>query len=138
MKIQTESLGYVALDIDNKDTVERTLFPEKNEESAMSVSKSKRLSHTATTVTTDKERSSSNNGSLVQTTISTLFKKAEEKVRSYNLFGRLSTKWLTLFHFSSSKTVFIVKGTEGFLICFEKVLLGSLSLSLSVARVGAF
>jgi hypothetical protein len=48
----------------------------------MSVSKSKRLSHTATTVTTDKERSSSHNGSLVQTTISTLFKKVEEKVRS--------------------------------------------------------
>ncbi|KAE8099917.1 hypothetical protein FH972_017861 [Carpinus fangiana] len=72
-------LGYVALDNDNKDAVERTLFPEKNEESAMSVSKSKRLSHTATAVTTDKERSSSNNGSLVQATISTLFKKAEEK-----------------------------------------------------------
>ncbi|XP_059453019.1 DNA-binding protein RHL1 [Corylus avellana] len=76
---KTESLGYVALDIDNKDAVERTLFPEKNEESATSVSRSRRLSHTATTVATDKERSSSNNGSLVQTTISTLFKKAEEK-----------------------------------------------------------
>ncbi|XP_062158328.1 DNA-binding protein RHL1 isoform X2 [Alnus glutinosa] len=76
---KTESLGYVALDIDNKDAVVRTLFPEKNEEPAMSVSKSKRLSHTATTVTTDKERSSSHNGSLVQTTISTLFKKVEEK-----------------------------------------------------------
>lgn len=58
----------------------------------MSVSKSKRLSHTATTVTTDKERSSSNKGSLVQTTISTLFKKVEEKVRSCNLFGRLRVR----------------------------------------------
>lgn len=49
----------------------------------MSVSKSKRLSRNATTATTSTERSGSNHGSLVQATISTLFKKVEE-VRSYD------------------------------------------------------
>jgi hypothetical protein len=46
------------------------------------VSKLKRLS--ATTATTSKERSCSNHGSLVQATISTLFKKAEEEKASRN------------------------------------------------------
>ncbi|KAF3976267.1 hypothetical protein CMV_000541 [Castanea mollissima] len=75
----TENLCSVNLDIDNKGAVERGQFPEQNKLSAMSVSKSKRLSRNATTATASKERSGSNHGSLVQATISTLFKKVEEK-----------------------------------------------------------
>lgn len=82
MQVQTENLCSVNLDVDNKGAVERGQFPEQNK-SAMSVSKSKRLSRNATTATTSKERSGSNHGSLVQATISTLFKKVEE-VRSYD------------------------------------------------------
>lgn len=74
---KTENLCSVNLDIDNKGAVERGQFPEQN--NAMSVSKSKRLSRNATTATTSKEGSGSNHGSLVQATISTLFKKVEEK-----------------------------------------------------------
>jgi len=81
LQVQTENLCSVNLDIDNKDAVERGQFPEQN--NAMSVSKSKRLSRNATTATTSKEGSGSNHGSLVQATISTLFKKVEE-VRSYD------------------------------------------------------
>lgn len=83
MQVQTENLCSVNLDIDNKGAVERGQFPEQNKGSAMSVSKSKRLSRNATTATTSTERSGSNHGSLVQATISTLFKKVEE-VRSYD------------------------------------------------------
>ncbi|XP_050255466.1 DNA-binding protein RHL1 isoform X2 [Quercus robur] len=74
---KTENLCSVNLDIDNKGAVERGQFPEQN--NAMSVSKSKRLPRNATTATTSKEGSGSNHGSLVQATISTLFKKVEEK-----------------------------------------------------------
>lgn len=80
---QNGNLGSVAHDIDNKDAIERTQFPVQNEESAMSVSKLKGLSHTDTAGSTSKKMLHSNHGSLVQATISTLFKKAEEKVRSY-------------------------------------------------------
>ncbi|KAL4632906.1 hypothetical protein ACB092_04G084700 [Castanea dentata] len=76
---KTENLCSVNLDIDNKGAVERGQFPEQNKLSAMSVSKSKRLSRNATTATASKERSGSNHGSLVQATISTLFKKVDEK-----------------------------------------------------------
>lgn len=52
----------------------------------MSEAKSKKQSHSAFSVTTSKEDSHSNHGSLVQATISTLFKKVEMKVRSYSFY----------------------------------------------------
>lgn len=54
---------------------------EQNQESTVSEAKSKKQSHSAF-----KEDSHSNPGPLVQATISTLFKKAEKKVRSCHFY----------------------------------------------------
>lgn len=67
IKIQTDDLDP-SHDIDNADAV-------------MHTSKSQ-IQQSATSVTKSKDISKSNKSSLVQATISTLFKKVEEKVKS--------------------------------------------------------
>lgn len=49
-----------------------------------SVTRSRKASKSTLTATKSKENSNTNHGSLVQATISTLFKKAEEKVWKNN------------------------------------------------------
>ncbi|GFS40649.1 root hair initiation protein root hairless 1 [Actinidia rufa] len=70
--IQTENSCPVVFDIDNNDA-------------ALSTRPSRQDQQPATSVTNQKELSHCNHISLVQTTISTLFKKVEEKVKSCNL-----------------------------------------------------
>lgn len=63
--------------------------PKQNEDSSLSEAKSKKESHSAFAGTTSKEDSHSNHGSLIQTTISTLFKKVEKKVTLFFVFFTL-------------------------------------------------
>lgn len=60
--------------------------PKQNEDSSLSEAKSEKESHSALAGTTSKEDSHSNHGSLIQTTISTLFKKVEKKVSFFFFF----------------------------------------------------
>lgn len=76
--IQKKGPCSVVVDIDNEDATQGDLLPKENKERA-SGSKSKKVSQFAS-VTASNEVVSSNRGSLVQPTISTLFKKVEEKV----------------------------------------------------------
>lgn len=64
---ETENSCHVVLDLDKEDAETDAPVPKKRKQSAKSASKTKELDH-------------SNQGSLVQTTISSLFKKAGEKV----------------------------------------------------------
>ncbi|KAG2664233.1 hypothetical protein I3760_16G071400 [Carya illinoinensis] len=81
---KTENLSNVNIDIDYKDAVEKTQIPEQDEGSFVLASKLKRQSHTATPGTESKGMSDTSHGSLVQATISTLFKKVEGKVAPRN------------------------------------------------------
>lgn len=81
---KTENLSNVNIDIDYKDAVERTQIPEQDEGDVVLVSKLKRQSHTATPGTESKGMSHTSDGSLVQATISTLFKKVEGKIAPRN------------------------------------------------------
>ncbi|KAF7813433.1 DNA-binding protein RHL1 isoform X2 [Senna tora] len=72
-----ENQSTEVVDDDNKDAVEEIQLPKENKMFA-SGSLSKKTSQFAST-TESKEVSTSNRGSLVQATISTLFKKVEEK-----------------------------------------------------------
>ncbi|KAJ4828754.1 hypothetical protein Tsubulata_035408, partial [Turnera subulata] len=62
------------LDIDTEDAIQ-------GNSSAVSVTKAKKLSESAVSVETSVENSRSNRGSLVQSTISTLFKKVQDKLK---------------------------------------------------------
>ncbi|KAM1186964.1 hypothetical protein ACFX13_016292 [Malus domestica] len=77
--IQTDNLSFGDADIDNEDRMKGAQTPKQNEDSSLSEAKSKKESHSAFAGTTSKEDSHSNHGSLIQTTISTLFKKVEKK-----------------------------------------------------------
>lgn len=77
-RIQKKIPCSVVVDIDNEDASEGAQLPKENKECA-SGSKSKKVSQFAS-ATASKEVVSSNRASLVQATISTLFKKVEEKV----------------------------------------------------------
>ncbi|KAK6232443.1 hypothetical protein SCA6_002516 [Theobroma cacao] len=61
------------------DAAEDSQIPEQIQTSLTSVSKSRKISKSTVTVTKSKENSKANRGSLVQPTISTLFKKVGEK-----------------------------------------------------------
>ncbi|RXH77139.1 hypothetical protein DVH24_023413 [Malus domestica] len=75
----TDNLSFGDADIDNEDRMKGAQTPKQNEDSSLSEAKSKKESHSAFAGTTSKEDSHSNHGSLIQTTISTLFKKVEKK-----------------------------------------------------------
>ncbi|CAB4311915.1 unnamed protein product [Prunus armeniaca] len=77
--IQTENLSFGDVDIDNEDSVKGAQIPKQNQESSVSEAKSKKQSHSAFAVTTSVEDSHRNHSSLIQATISTLFKKVEKK-----------------------------------------------------------
>ncbi|XP_021281922.1 DNA-binding protein RHL1 [Herrania umbratica] len=62
------------------DSAEDSQISEQIQTSLTSASKSRKISKSTVTVTKSKENSKANRGSLVQPTISTLFKKVEEKV----------------------------------------------------------
>ena len=72
-KIQNETSCPVVFDIDNEDDAEA-----HNETS-------EQVKQSAISATNSKEPSRNKQSSLVQATISTLFKKVEEKVRSCSL-----------------------------------------------------
>ncbi|KAL6281793.1 hypothetical protein ACE6H2_018674 [Prunus campanulata] len=67
------------VDIDNEDSVKGAQIPKQNQESPVSEAKSKKHSHSTFAVTTSVEDSHRNHSSLIQATISTLFKKVEKK-----------------------------------------------------------
>ena len=67
------------MNIVNEDAVKGAV---QNPESSLSEAKSKKQTHSAFSATIS-EDSHSNHGPLVQATISTLFKKAEKKVRYF-------------------------------------------------------
>lgn len=79
--IQEKDSCSVVVDIDNEDAAQEAL-PGENKECASGL-KSKKVSHVASAAASNGVLSS-NRGSLVQATISTLFKKVEEKVRIWN------------------------------------------------------
>ena len=62
------------------DATEDNQVSKQIQTSLTSVIKSRKASHSTVTVTKSKENSNIDCGSLVQATISTLFKKMEEKV----------------------------------------------------------
>ncbi|CAL2262573.1 unnamed protein product [Prunus armeniaca] len=76
---KTENLSFGDVDIDNEDSVKGAQIPKQNQESSVSEAKSKKQSHSAFAVTTSVEDSHRNHSSLIQATISTLFKKVEKK-----------------------------------------------------------
>lgn len=74
-----ENVCPAVFDIDSEDAIEGTQSPIQNRQSAPSETQSKKQSSISSKKKKSREDSSSNHGSLVQTTISTLFKKVEEK-----------------------------------------------------------
>ncbi|KAI4347366.1 hypothetical protein L6164_008182 [Bauhinia variegata] len=88
--VQKENPNSVVVDIDSEDAVESTqLSTEKKKSTPMS--KSKKMSQFAS-ATVSKEVSSSKRSSLVQSTLSTLFKKVEEKKSPRNAKKSPSSK----------------------------------------------
>ncbi|WRX24238.1 hypothetical protein QQP08_016725 [Theobroma cacao] len=75
-KLRTISSASLVL---KSDAAEDSQIPEQIQTSLTSVSKSRKISKSTVTVTKSKENSKANRGSLVQPTISTLFKKVGEK-----------------------------------------------------------
>ncbi|EXC07785.1 hypothetical protein L484_002488 [Morus notabilis] len=75
----TGNILITFFDIDSDDAIEGTQSPIQNRQSASSETESKKQSSISIKKNKSREDSSSNHGSLVQTTISTLFKKVEEK-----------------------------------------------------------
>lgn len=74
-----ENVGSAVFDVDGDDAVEVTHSPKQNQKFALFGTQSRKQSSVSVKMNKSREDSSSNNGSLVQTTISTLFKKVEEK-----------------------------------------------------------
>lgn len=66
----------IILDIESESSREGNHLSEKIQ---ASITKSKKLSESAASVTIPKENLNNSHGSLVQSTISTLFKKVQEK-----------------------------------------------------------
>ena len=77
----------MVFDIDNDEAEEGTQSPIQTQGSAPSGTHSKKQSSTSTKINKSKEDLGSNRGSLIQATISTLFKKVEEKVMLKKLFS---------------------------------------------------
>ncbi|CAK7338701.1 unnamed protein product [Dovyalis caffra] len=78
-KVKTNKSSAVVLDFESEDSREGNHLSEQYQASAIEVTKSKKLSKPDVSVTTPKENSHNNHGSLVQSTISTLFKKVQNK-----------------------------------------------------------
>lgn len=112
--IQKENPSTVVVDDDNKDAVEEIKLTKENKTSA-SGSMSKRKSQFAST-TSSKEVSANNCGSLVQATISTLFKKVEEKVHLLKKNVRtLCMRCMLYYLFTAS--IFLADLRLVFLVC---------------------
>lgn len=77
-KVKSNTSSEV-LDIDTEGGVEGNNSSEQVQASAASVTKPKKLSQSAVSATTSVEKSRSNRGSLIQSTISTLFNKVQGK-----------------------------------------------------------
>lgn len=75
-KVKTNMSSGIILDIESESSREGNHLSEKIQ---ASITKSKKLSESAASVTIPKENLNNSHGSLVQSTISTLFKKVQEK-----------------------------------------------------------
>ncbi|KAK6243898.1 hypothetical protein QUC31_010307 [Theobroma cacao] len=91
LQLQTISSASLVL---KSDAAEDSQIPEQIQTSLTSVSKSRKISKSTVTVTKSKENSKANRGSLVQPTISTLFKKVGEKKEPRGSDKSSSTKVL--------------------------------------------
>ena len=74
--MKTNTSSGIILEIESESSREGNHLSEQIQ---ASITKSKKLSESAASVTIPKENSYNSHGSLVQSTISTLFKKVQEK-----------------------------------------------------------
>ncbi|PON68257.1 DNA-binding protein RHL [Trema orientale] len=102
-----ENVGSVVFDVDNdnEEAVEGTPLPVQNQGSAPSGTQSKKQSLFSAKMNKSREDSRSNHGSLVQATISTLFKKVEEKKTPRNPRKVASPKGPKAYHVDSKRKI---------------------------------
>ncbi|KAJ6926198.1 hypothetical protein NC651_010589 [Populus alba x Populus x berolinensis] len=93
-KVKTNTSSGIILEIESESSREGNHLSEQIQ---ASITKSKKLSESAASVTIPKENSYNSHGSLVQSTISTLFKKVQEKKKvvekvNLSLFNKVYIK----------------------------------------------